>query len=532
MTRTRLWQATGLIALANAAALGLQFITTILIARQFGTSIPMDAYTLAVSIPEALQVLLLLASLSVIFTPLFIDAQTKYGEAEAWSMAFSLFVIVLGIVAVLIPLLLWLMPELMYLMAPGFAPSTRALAVELSNLILPGVFYYATAGLLLGICYAYRDFTTPALNTLLLALLNLVAFFVFVRFLQWDVRGMIIGRLCVLAVLELFLLWRVWRHKHHIVLRLNVTNPRAWHLLTYLPPYLFGAVSWQVELFITRSLISTLGAGSVAAWGYGQRIADIPMALLGAALGATYLPDFATNVAAKNQPAANAQWSRAVLQILFVLTPISALLIALGAPLIGLLFQRGAFDALATQHSAAVLAGLVLGLPLRGVGGLIVRGMPAFKTRALPLTLSAISTGTTILFALTLVSSLGLFGVALAASLGDTFFALVGTGVFWRWLRASRWASDLAEGAKILAASLGAGVVTSFAAHAVGLLNGVNELAARFIQISVSTLLGLAVFVLLIVILRVKTSRAVFALLTVQLQTLRARAQMLRAGVR
>lgn len=525
MNTARLWRAAGLIAIANAAALGLQFLTTILIARQFGAGVQMDAYTLAVSIPEALQILLLLASLSVIFTPLFIDARTQYGEAEAWSMALSLGVIVLGIVVLLIPLLVWVMPALMYLLAPGFAPETRAFAVELSDLILPGVIYYATAGLLLGICYAYRDFTTPALNTLLLALLNLVAFFVLVQFLGLGVRGMIIGRLLVLGVLEVFLVWRVWRHKHDLPLRLRLTNPRAWHLLTYLPPYLFGAVSWQVELFITRSLISTLGAGSVAAWGYGQRLADIPMALLGAALGATYLPDFATNVANKNQSAANEQWSRAVLQILFVLTPISALLIALGAPLIGLLLQRGAFDAVATQHSAAVLAGLVVGLPLRGVGGLIVRGMPAFKTRLLPLTLSAISTGTTILFAFAFINPLGLFGVALAASLGDSFFALVGTGVFWRWLSAQTQARDLVESGKILLASVCAGAVTYLAANWIGLPGGLNEVLARFLQVGLATTLGLAVFLVLIFLLRVETSRAVFAMLAARLQTLRVGAR-------
>lgn len=524
MNGARLWRATGLIALANAGALALQFVTTALLAGQFGAGQAMDAYTLAVSIPEALQILLLLASLSMIFTPLFIDARAQYGETEAWSMALSLVGIVLGVVVLLIPLMMALMPALMYLLAPGFAPPTRALAVELSNLILPGVVYYATAGLLLGICYAHRDFTTPALNTLLLALLNLVAFFVFVRFLQWGVRGMIIGRLCVLGILEIFLLWRVWRHKGGIVLRLNPANPRAWHLLTYLPPYLFGALSWQVELFITRSLISTLGAGSVAAWGYGQRIADIPMALLGASFGATYLPDFATNVAHKNQAAASEQWSRAVLQILFVLTPVSALLIALGAPLIGVLFQRGAFDEIATRHSAAVLAGLVVGLPLRGVGGLIVRGMPAFKTRFLPLLLSAISTGTTIFCAFAFVNPLGLFGVALAASVGDSLFALFGTGIFWRWLRAARWVSDAVESVKILVASVGAGVVTWWVASQLG-LTGINELAARFLQLLSASLSGVIVFVAVIWVLRVQTSRVVFARIAAQGKNLRAGAR-------
>ena len=304
------WRATSLIAFANAAALGLQFLTTILMARTFGTSAAMDAYTLAVSIPESLQYILMLATLTVVFTPLFIEARTQHGVTEAWGMALSLLLLVVALVLIAIPILAWAMPTLMILLAPGFAPATRTLAVELSDLILPGLIYYATAGILLGICYAYHDFTTAALNTLLLALLNLAAFYVFVQFLQWGVNGMMVGRLLVLVVMQLFLLVRTLRHKKGIHARLAFLHPRVRHMLTYLPPYMFGAVSGQVALVVNRSLITTLGAGSVAAWGYGQRLADIPMAVLGAAFGATYLPEFAAQIAAQNFTAANEQWQR------------------------------------------------------------------------------------------------------------------------------------------------------------------------------------------------------------------------------
>lgn len=518
MKASQFWHATGLIALANGVALALQFLTTVLLAREFGASAEMDAYTLAVSIPEALQILLMFASLSFVFTPLFIDARAQHGETEAWSMALSLLVIILGSVIVLIPLLILLMPTLMYLLAPGLALETRALAVELGDLILPGVIYYATAGLLLGICYAYRDFVTPALNTLLLALLNLCAFFVFVQFLRWGVRGMIVGRLVVLVMLAVFLLARARRHKHNIAAHAGVNNRRAWHLLTYLPPYMFGAVSWQIELFITRSLISTLGAGSVAAWGYGQRLSDIPMALLGAAVGATYLPDFATNVANKNLHVAGTQWNRAALQTLLLLAPIAALLIALGAPFIALLFQRGAFDAIATQHSAAVLAGLIVGLPLRGVGGLLVRGMPAFKTRTLPLFLSALSTGATVLGAFAFIGTLGLFGVALAASVGDALFAIVGTGIFWRWLQSHEWQYNLVESGKIMFAATGAGMVAYLAIRFIS----ANDPVMQFLLLAFASSMGLATFFLLLLLLRVRASRAVLDLLLKRLQHLGA----------
>lgn len=512
----------GMIASANAVALSLQFLTTILAAREFGASAQMDAYTLAITFPEALQYLLMLASLSVIFTPLFIDARTQHGEPEAWSMALSLLVLVVLFVLILIPVLAMLMPWIMLVLAPGLAPATRALAIELSDLILPGLLYYATAGILLGICYAYQDFTTAALNTLLLALLNLFAFFVFVRWLGWGVHGLIVGRLGTLAAMELLLLWRVWRHKRDVAAPLQLRNPRVWRLLTYLPPYMFGALSGQLEFIITRSLVSTLGAGSIAAWGYGQRIVEIPMAVLGATVGTTYLPAFATSVAQNDRVAASEQWNRAAERVAFVLMPAAMLLITLGAPLIALVFQRGAFDAVATQNTALVLAGLALVLPLRGAGGLIVRGMPAFKTRWLPLLLSALSTGGTLVFALALIGALGIFGVALAASLGDSLFVVVGVIVFWRWLQTRTWRVQVLDFAKLVFAAILGGAVSFGVAGLAWSSIFATEFVARILQVSVAAILGLMVFIAVCLILRVPMSRAVLALVARRAHNVRA----------
>lgn len=494
MRFSRLWRVTGALAGANAAALVLTFLTTVLVARSLGAGSAMDAYTLAISIPESLQYVLMLATLSIVFTPLFIDTRTQHGESEAWSMALSLLLIVAGLAVIVIPLLALAMPWLLYVLAPGFPPETRTVAVQLSDLILPGLVYYATAGVLLGICYAYHDFTTAALNTLLLSVSNLLAFLFFVQFLQWSVQGLMLGRLCGLAGLQIFLVARVWRLKGKLAPRIHFRNPHVWNMLTYLPPYMFGALSGQLELIVTRSLISTLGVGSVAAWGYGQRLADIPMAVLGAAFGTTYLPTFAANLAAGKKSEASGEWNRVAQQVTFVLMPVAALMITLSAPLIALLFQRGAFDATATQNSALVLAGLALGLPLRGIGGMIVRALPAFKSRRLPLGLSALATGSTIVFAFALLNVLGLFGVALASSLGDILFSVAGVWVVWRSLETRDWRQEVGELCKLGLAAIVAGGVSLYVAQISWASLIPAPTLALFIQVSAATMLGLGAF--------------------------------------
>lgn len=484
-----MWRATGMVAFANAGALGLSFLTTILVARTFGTDAEMDAYTLAVSIPESLQYLLMLATLGVLFTPLWIDARTRLGESEAWSMALSLLAFLALVMIVLLPVLYVLMPVIMQVLAPGLSPASRTLAVELSALILPGLFYYATAGILLGICYAYYDFRVAAFNTLLVAALNLVSFLALVQWGGWGVRGLMLGRLAALGAAQFFLLWGALRHARGHTWHIRLWHPEFGLLLKYMPPYVFGALSGQLALLINRAFVSTLGTGSIAAWGYGQRLADIPLAVLGAALGTTFLPDFAAKVAAHDTGAATLAWNRALLRVCLVLMPLAVLQITLAVPLIALVFQRGSFDANSTQASALVLGGLAAGMPLRAAAGLVVRGMPAFKTRTLPLLLSALSTGANITLNVLLIGVLGLFGVALAASIGDSLFAIVGALFFWRWLGA-RSGETLKGLGQILVISLLAGGSSLMA------LGAVKDFTP-FIQVGVSGSAGALVFLLL-----------------------------------
>jgi putative peptidoglycan lipid II flippase len=224
------------------------------------------------------------------------------------------------------------------------------------------------------------------------------------------------------------------------------------------------------------------------------------------------LPNFAALVAGDKTNSAGEQWNRALLRATVLLAPVAALLVALGAPLITVLFQRGAFDAQATQTTAGVLAGLALGLPLRGIGGLVVRGMPAFKTRRLPLTLSALSTGVSIGLAFVLLNVFGLFGVALAVSLGDGVFALVGALAFWRRLNAETRATLMAL-AKISAAALAVGMVSY-------LVSALLASAPPFARLLIGGIAGVGVWLALAWMLDLPEQRALTEAARVRLRAL------------
>lgn len=426
-------QATGLLTIANALGLGLNFFLGILVAQAFGTSAEMDAYTIAISVPESLQYLLMIGTLSLVFTPMFIHLRTTEGDAVAWRVANTLLTLtalsLLLVVGVLIPVT----PLLVRLLAPGFTPQTQQLALSLTRLLLPSVLFYAGAAVLLGISYAYRDFKTPALNTVLVSALGIAGFFVFVVWLDLGILGLVISRLVTLSLVTILLLWFVKRLDPRFGPRLALDR-RATQVLSYMPFYVVGAVSGQLSLIVNRRFASELGIGSVAAFSYGQRITDIPLALVGVAFGTALLPSLAAYIAEGRYETARKSFFRGVIVLSFLMTPMMIALVVLRTPVIRLFLARGAFDAASTHLTGLAVAGLGCGLLARAVGSMVVRGLPAFRTRRAPAVLSIASSATDIGLTIILVRWLGLLGIALAVSAGELVFVVLGMLFYQRRL--------------------------------------------------------------------------------------------------
>lgn len=433
-SRQSLLQAAGLLAVANFLSLGLKFVAIALVAREFGTSWEMDAYTIAISIPESLQYFLMLASLSLIFTPLFIHFRENEGEQAAWEVATSLLTFICAVTIVTILVMALAAPVLVAIFAPGFDPETRQLAVQLTRLISPSFFYYGTSGILMGVCYAYGDFRTPALNVVLMPLLTIAFFFLLVIFLDLGMKGLVVGHVLNLGILWLFLLLAVRKLRGNLKFKFRCYDPRIKEIFIYLPAYAVGAIGGQLGLLVNRMFASQLAPGSIAALSYGHRLVEIPLVVVAHAYGQAFLPTFAKEVVSNRKKEARNILSEAIPLLSFVMIPVTVVLIVLRVPIVKLLFERGSFDQASTQMTSLVLAGMALGLPARAIGTLIAQGLPSFRTKRIPALLSAISSGSNIALNFILVRYLGILGIALAFSIANNLFTAIGLFFYRRWL--------------------------------------------------------------------------------------------------
>jgi putative peptidoglycan lipid II flippase len=181
----------------------------------------------------------------------------------------------------------------------------------------------------------------------------------------------------------------------------------------------FGSGLVQLGLFADTIIASFLPAGAISYLYYADRLNQLPLGVIGIAIGTVLLPDLARRVAAGQVEAALQAQARALASSLALTLPCAVALGLLAEPLMVGLFVRGAFNRADAHGSAQALMAYALGLP----AFVLVRSLtPGFQARGdtrTPVKLAFAATGLNIALKLLLIGPLSHVGVALATSLSS-----------------------------------------------------------------------------------------------------------------
>ncbi len=418
---------TGVVAIMalTLASKAFGFLREMLIAYFFGATALVDAFVVANNI-FGITVGLIGHAFSVAGTPLMIEKAVKEGIPSQRAAFFAFIRFSLSAALVLGLVLAVAAPGIVFLLAPKFSHETHWLSVKLLWTMLPMAL--GMVGLALASAYlnARRRFGLDKLgditvNAVAIAILFLTPIFgIYALAVGWSM-----GYFLAACALLLPLLWRTswWRGK--------LWSPEIKEFLALSAPMLVAYAANQVNVMVDRAFASSLDPGSIAALGYGWRLALVPMVLAGA-VSTVQLTRTAEMAAAGEIK----RLKRSVLEILLkgaaVMIPISLALVWLARPLVQIVFQRGAFDASATDKTALALACYGFGLlPQLAVLTLAssMRGMKDMKT---PVLAGVIAVAVNILLNSLLVRHFGIAGLATSTSAA----ALVSAGVMgvmlWR----------------------------------------------------------------------------------------------------
>ena len=343
----------------------LGFARDMLIAAMLGAGPVADAFFVALKLPNLFRRQFGEGAFNAAFVPSFAgmlqaegkEAANRFAEETTAVMAFWL-----GGLTILGEIF---MPQVLVVLAPGFSeiPEKFALAVDLTRITFPYLFLICLTALFSGVLNGLDRFAAAAAAPVLfnvfsiLAMLGLTPYVANAGYaLSWGVSISGVAQLALLV-------WAVRRAGMHIRLPRPRLTPRMRELFRKMAPGLVGAGVTQLNLAVDVIIASLLPPGTVALLYYADRIQQLPLGVIGTAVGTALLPLLARQVRAGEAKEAIATLNRALEFALFLTVPAALALAVSAFPIVWVLFGRGAFDIDSARLSAQALAAYALGLP-------------------------------------------------------------------------------------------------------------------------------------------------------------------------
>ena len=405
----------------------LGFARDILLASLMGAGFVSDCFFVAFKLPNFFRRLFAEGAFSAAFVPLLGERLEKDGEAAAKRFVDDAFAVLLAALLALLAVMQIVMPWAMIVLAPGFSddPPKFDLAVTLTRITFPYLLLISLVSLLGGVLNSLGRFAAVAGTPILLNLSMIGCLWLLRPVLPTAGHAAAIG-VTLGGVLQL--LWLAIECRRLGVaprLRLPRLSVDVKLLLKRMAPGVIGAGAVQINLMVDVILASLLPSGALSFLFYADRLNQLPLGVIGIAVGTAILPLLSRQLAAGSVEAAMANHNRAVEVALLLTLPAAAALIAVPGPLIAGLFQRGAFTAADTMATAWTLMAFASGLPAYVLIKVLVPGFYARGNTRTPVRFSMIALACNFGLNLALMIPLQHVGLALATAIAAWVNALL-----------------------------------------------------------------------------------------------------------
>jgi putative peptidoglycan lipid II flippase len=400
----------------------LGFIRDMLIAAVLGAGPVADAFFVAFRLPNLFRSLFAEGAFNSAFVPLFTKRLQEGGVDMARRFAEEALAVLLTGLLVITIIAELAMPWLVRLIAPGFIenPEKFDLAVFLTRITFPYLLCMSLTALAAGMLNALGRFAAAAAAPIMLNVITIGAMIIAASFHFYDrpEAAMILAwAVTVSGFAQLTLLTAMARRQGmDLSFRLPRLTTGVRRLFVLAGPGVVTAGITQINLFV-GTMIASLAEGAVSYLYYADRINQLPLGIVGIAIGVVLLPELSQKLAAGNGRAAMHSHNRAFEFALLLTLPAAAALCVIPGPIIQVLFERGAFDASDTRAVSVALAAFALGLPASVLIRVFLPGFFAREDTRTPMIFAGISAGVNIAGSLSLFFVMGHVGIAIATTL-------------------------------------------------------------------------------------------------------------------
>lgn len=410
------------------------FVRDILIAAILGAGPVADAFFVAFKLPNFFRRLFAEGAFNAAFVPLFTGCMTTEGRAAAQDFASHVLAVMVTTLFVFVTLFQIAMPVAMYGFAPGFAaePEKFLLAVDLTRITFPYLLFISLVSLLGGVLNSLGRFAAAAATPILLNLVLIGSLLGAAPLMATPGHALAWG-VAVAGMVQFLWLINACRlaGMSFRLLRPRLT-PRVRRMLRLMLPGAVGAGVVQINLLIDIVIASILPTGAISYLYYADRVNQLPLGVVGVAVGTALLPLLTRQLRAGEAAAAENSMNRALEFCLLLSVPAAAALMVIAGPVVTILFERGAFDAAAGAASAQALVAYAAGLPAYVMIKVLGPGFFAREDTATPVKIAIFCVAVNLALNLTLIHYIAHVGIALATAISAWINAALLAGILKR----------------------------------------------------------------------------------------------------
>lgn len=401
-----------LMSVAALAGKALAVLKTVAIAAVFGASGDLDAFWVAFAIPNMVPVFIRSAFVTA-FVPFFMRRIDQTDPGLLWRVASQLFTWAL-VVAVVGCVCIWAWPQpLVHAFAPGLSPKVAAEAAGLMQITTFSLVFVVGAAMLTAVAHCHGRFVAASLESITT---NLAVIAVIYGWQGAGVTALALGTVAGFAV-QFFVMIYACRAelRQHLRPLLRLRHPLVREFLGGVLPVLIGAVSGIAMGMVSQAYLSFHAPGSVSVFQYAWMIAMLPVEVFAASIQAAFFPAISRSSASDRQGALAAHVV-AARTLVFVMVPVSVLLMAMDGHIVRLLFGYGRFGEAEIAATATMLWALSVGIVGRSLAYFNFQALHALGHPWAQVQIGFLQLAMNAAFGWLLMRWFGALGVALGAS--------------------------------------------------------------------------------------------------------------------
>lgn len=396
----------------------LGFIRDVMTASFLGAGPVADAFFIALKLPNFFRRITAEGAFSVAFVPMFSKLLTDNGMDEAKKFAEEAQAVMLAVLIPFTIICIVAMPWVLYVVAPGVHgdPARYDLALEFSRITFPYILMMSLTALLGGVMNSFDKFGPFAAAPIFFNGILILALAFGTELFQTGGHALAWGLAAAGVAQLVWMVWNYWHIGYVLKIQRPKLTPRIRKLFRLMVPGAIGSGAAQINLFIDMILASLLPVGAISFLYYAERLYQLPLGVIGAAIGTALLPMLSRALQSKDGEAERLLGT-AFETALILSLPAGVALIVIAQPIMSVLFERGEFTATDSLFSAHAMMAYSVGLPAYILARVFSTAYFAREDTKNPVKFAIICAVINTVLALLLIGPLQHVGIALATGI-------------------------------------------------------------------------------------------------------------------